>query len=123
ALPLFERRAQVEREAIALIVASETFGSQPMLPRDFYGGNDFQQACIDAQDQQFAHILVLSPEHGLLSLDDIVPSEVPWDDVLDWKFWPWQTNAHQRLATYLVGRSPVDQAPRPGITGRARLPP
>ncbi|NLE50165.1 MAG: hypothetical protein GX613_02050 [Chloroflexi bacterium] len=123
ALPLFERRAQVEREAIALIVASETFGSQPMLPRDFYGGNDFQQACIDAQDQQFAHILVLSPEHGILSLDDIVPSEVPWDDVLDWKFWPWQINAHQRLASYLVGRSLVEQAPRRDINWWAWLNP
>lgn len=123
AAPLFERRAQVEREAIALIVASETFGSQPMLPRDFYGGNDFQQATIDAQDQQFAHILVLSPEHGVLSLDDIVPSEVPWDAVLDWKFWQWQIKAHQRLAGYLVGREIVEQAPRRDLNWWAWLNP
>lgn len=109
---LFERRAQVERQSIALIVASETFGSQPMLPRDFYGGDAFQQACIDAQDQQFAHILVLSPQHGVISLDDIVPSETAWDDVLDWKSWQWQMKAGQRLGAYLAGRAVVEKFPR-----------
>jgi len=120
---LFERRTQVEREAIALIVASETFGSQPMLPRDFYGGDAFQQACIDAQDQQFAHILVLSPEHGILSLDDIVPSEVPWDDVLDRHLWQWQIKASQRLASYLIGRAVLEQVPRRDIQWWAWLNP
>jgi len=107
---LFERHARIERQSIALIVASETFGSQPMLPRDFYGGDAFQQACIDAQDQQFDHILVLSPQHGVISLDDIVPSETQWDDVLDWKIWQWQIMAVQRLATYLAGRAVVEKA-------------
>lgn len=123
AAPLFERRAQVEREAIALIVASETFGSQPMLPRDFYGGDAFQQACIDAQDQQFAQILVLSPEHGILSLDDIVPSEVPWDEVLDWRVWQWSIKASQRLASYLAGRAVLEQVPRRDINWWAWLNP
>lgn len=109
---LFERRAQIERQSVALIVASEIFGSQPMLPRDFYGGDAFQQACIDAQDQQFAHILVLSPQHGVISLDDIVPSETAWDDVLDWKIWQWQMRASQRLGVYLAGRATVEKSPR-----------
>ena len=120
---LFERRAQVERQSIALIVASETFGSQPLLPRDFYGGDAFQQACIDAQDQQFAHILVLSPEHGVISLDDTVPSERLWDDVLDWNIWAWQVKAVQRLGATLVGRAAVEAASRRDVNWWAWLNP
>jgi hypothetical protein len=103
---LFERRAKTVRESVALIVASETFATQPQLPRDFYGGDAFQQACIDAQDQQFTHILVLSPAHGVISLDDMVPSEESWDNIADRKIWPWQIMATQRLGSYLFGEHP-----------------
>ncbi len=98
---LFERRLRVAKEKVALIVASEIFATQPQLPRDFYGGDAFQQACIDAQDQQFDHILVLSPEHGVISLDDVVPSEQLWEDVLERRIWTWQNAAHNRLGRYL----------------------
>lgn len=100
---LFKRRAKRVDETVALIVASEIFATQPQLPRDFYGGDVFQQACIDAQDQQFDHILVLSPEHGVISLDDVVPSERLWDDVLERRIWTWQVAAHNRLGRYLFG--------------------
>lgn len=99
---LFERRKRVVKEKIALIVASDIHATQPQLPRDFYGGDAFQQACIDAQDQHFAHILVLSPQHGVLSLDDIVPSEQSWAEVLK-RAWFWQVNAFHRLGYYLYG--------------------
>jgi len=98
---LFARRARRVDESVALIVASEIFATQPQLPRDFYGGDAFQQACIDAQDQQFDHILVLSPEHGVISLDDVVPSEQLWEDVLERRIWTWQIAAHNRLGRYL----------------------
>ena len=98
---LFARRARRVDESVALIVASEIFATQPQLPRNFYGGDAFQQACIDAQDQQFDHILVLSPEHGVISLDDMVPSEQLWDDVLERRIWTWQIAAHNRLGRYL----------------------
>lgn len=100
---LFERRAKVVKESVALIVASETVATQPQLPRDFYGGDAFQQACIDAQDQQFTHILVLSPQHGVISLDDMVPSEQPWEDVLERRIWTWQLVTVQKLGAYLFG--------------------
>jgi hypothetical protein len=100
---LFKRRAKQSKETVALIVASESHATQPQLPRDFYGGNEFQQACIDAQDGQFNQILVLSPEHGAISLDDIVPSEQPWDDVLEGRIWSWQLMTTQRLGAYLFG--------------------
>jgi hypothetical protein len=101
--PLFERRAKKTHEKVALIVASEIHATQPRLPRDFYGGNEFQQACIDAQDQQFTHILVVSPEHGILSLDDVVPSDSTWDEVLERRVWAWQQLAIQRLGFYFFG--------------------
>ena len=100
---LFARRAQSKTEKVALIVASEIFATQPQLPRDFYGGDEFQQACIDAQDQSFNHILVLSPQHGVISLDEIVPSEQSWGEVLERRIWYWQTQALQRLGMYLFG--------------------
>lgn len=112
AAPLFDRRAQKVHEKVALIVASETFATQPQLPRDFYGGDEFQQACIDAQDQQFSHILVLSPEHGVISLDDTVPSERSWDEILERRIWAWQIIAVQRLGMYLFG-DPRVSVPRP----------
>ena len=90
AVPLFERYAKKVNEKVALIVASETYATQPQLPRNFYGGDAFQQACIDAQDQQFDHILVLSPAHGVISLDDVVPSEQAWDEVIERRIWAWQ---------------------------------
>lgn len=99
--PLFECRQQRVNERVALIVASEVYATQPQLPRDFYGGDEFQQACIDAQDQHFDHMLVLSPEHGVISLDDVVPSDKPWQDVLERHIWLWQTQAVQRLGMYL----------------------
>ncbi len=99
---LFQIRKNKVTEKIALIVASESYATQPQLPRDFYGGDAFQQACIDAQDQHFEHILVLSPEHGILSLDDTVPSDKAWDDVLEQHIWPWQMQAIQRLGHYLL---------------------
>ena len=108
AAPLFERRAKKVKERVALIVASEMHATQPRLPRDFYGGDDFQQACIDAQDQQFAYILVVSPEHGMLSLDDVVPSDQFWNDVLERRVWVWQQLAIQRLGFYLFGEPRVD---------------
>jgi len=100
---LFKRRAQRVQERVALIVASETYATQPQLPRNFYGGNEFQQACIDAQDGQFNHILVLSPQHGVISLDDVVPGEQSWDEVLERRIWTWQLLALQRLGRYLFG--------------------
>ncbi len=111
--PLFKRRAQRVHERVALIVASETYATQPQLPRNFYGGNEFQQACIDAQDGQFNHILVLSPQHGVISLDDIVPSEQSWDEVLERRIWTWQLQALQRLGRYLFG-SAANTVPAPG---------
>jgi hypothetical protein len=101
---LFERHAKPAKQKVALIVASETYATQPQLPRNFYGGDAFQQACIDAQDQQFDHILVLSPEHGVISLDDIVPSEQSWDEVIERRIWAWQMQATQRLGEYLFGK-------------------
>lgn len=103
--PLFARHAQRVHEKVALIVASETYATQPQLPRNFYGGNEFQQACIDAQDQHFAHILVLSPQHGVISLDDVVPAEQSWDEVLERRIWMWQLEALQRLGRYLFGNA------------------
>ena len=105
---LFDRRARRVDESVALIVASEIFATQPQLPRNFYGGDAFQQACIDAQDQQFDHILVLSPEHGIISLDDVVPSEQLWDDVLERRIWTWQIAAHNRLGRYLFAPPKID---------------
>jgi len=105
---LFERRTKIEQQRVALIVASETFATQPLLPRDFYGGDEFQQACIDAQDQQFAEILVLSPQHGVISLDDTVPSEREWDEVIERNLWSWQLTAAQRLGAYLFGARPAN---------------
>lgn len=102
---LFDHRRGKVRQSVALIVASETFATQPQLPRDFYGGDAFQQACIDAQDQQFSHMLVLSPQHGVISLDDIVPGEEFWDDVIERRLWMWQFNAIQRLGMYLFGKT------------------
>lgn len=101
--PLFRCRQHSVTKKVALIVASETYATQPQLPRDFYGGNEFQQACIDAQDQHFDHMLVLSPEHGVISLDDIVPSDEAWHDVLEQNIWLWQIKAVQRLGMYLCG--------------------
>ncbi|HEX3053587.1 MAG TPA: hypothetical protein VHP83_23205, partial [Aggregatilineaceae bacterium] len=105
---LFERRTTIEQQRVALIVASETFATLPLLPRDFYGGDEFQQACIDAQDQQFAEILVLSPQHGVISLDDTVPSEREWDEVIERNLWSWQLTAAQRLGGYLFGARPAN---------------
>jgi hypothetical protein len=105
--PLFARRAEKDHERVALIVASETHATQPQLPRDFYGGDAFQQACIDAQDHQYDHILVLSPEHGIMSLDDTIPSDLFWDEVLERRIWDWQARAIQRLGRYLFGTPPA----------------
>lgn len=109
---LFTRRATMVKESIALIVASETFATQPQLPRDFYGGDAFQQACIDAQDQAFTHILVLSPAHGVISLDDIVPSEKHWDSVIERGVWSWQYGAIRRLGQHLAGNL-SEEFPKP----------
>ena len=103
---LFERRLRVAKEKVALIVASDIHATQPQLPRDFYGGNAFQQACIDAQDQHFAHILVLSPQHGILSLDDTVPSEQSWAEMVKQSLWFWQLTAIRCLGQYLYGPLP-----------------
>ncbi len=105
---LFERRARAVKEKVALIVASDIHATRPQLPRDFYGGDAFQQACIDAQDQHFAHILVLSPQHGIISLDDVVPAEQSWTDVLERLIWTWQIKATQRLGQYLYGPPPTN---------------
>ncbi len=105
---LFEREKPQVWEKVALIVASDTHAKRPQLPRDFYGGDAFQQACIDAQDQQFDHILVLSPRHGVLSLDDIVTSDDSWQKVA--KSWSrtWEAKALQRLGLYLYGTPPTE---------------
>ncbi len=103
---LFERRTTRVHESIALIVASESHATRPQLPRNFYGGNEFQQACIDAQDGGFTHMLVLSPEHGVISLDDPVPSDRLWDFVLDNRVWRWQILAVERLGACLFGPLP-----------------
>ena len=108
---LFERRKRVVKEKVALIVASDIHATQPQLPRDFYGGDEFQQACIDAQDLHFAHILVLSPQHGVLSLDDIVPAEQSWAEVAKHSIWFWQLKAAQRLGQYLYGPLPPNLSP------------
>ncbi|WP_202978712.1 hypothetical protein [Aggregatilinea lenta] len=100
---LFERHAKRVNDSIALIVASENHATQPQLPRNFYGGNEFQQACIDAQDTGFTHLLVLSPQHGVVSLDDLVPSDQPWDYVLDHRIWQWQIMTVQRLGAAIFG--------------------
>ncbi|NDJ78295.1 MAG: hypothetical protein GYB65_18760 [Chloroflexi bacterium] len=105
---LFEQRAQKTQNAVALIVASEIHATQPQLPRDFYGGDAFQQACIDAQDQSFDHILVVSPKHGIISLDDTVDSETTWDSVLEGPVWNWQQMAVQRLGMYLFGKAAIN---------------
>lgn len=107
---LIERYLQVVHERVAVIVASETYATQPQLPRDFYGGDEFQQACIDAQDGQFDHILVLSPEHGAVSLDDIVPSDCSWSELLDNRLWAWQTLAMSRLGAILLGVHEIAQS-------------
>ncbi|MCD4684834.1 MAG: hypothetical protein K8S97_02725, partial [Anaerolineae bacterium] len=99
--PLMQRRQHVVNKKVALIIASETYATRPQLPRDFYGGDHFQQACIDAQDQHFDHMLVLSPEHGVISLDDTVPSDKAWSEVLEHSIWPWQMLAVQQLGMYL----------------------
>lgn len=101
ATPLFEHRHKKVDEKIALVVASESYATQPQLPRDFYGGDEFQQACIDAQDQHFDHIFVLSPEHGIVSLDDTVPTDITWNEVLEQHIWRWQMLVVQRLGKYL----------------------
>lgn len=108
---LFERRKRVVKEKVALIVASDIHATQPQLPRDFYGGNEFQQACIDAQDQHFAHNLVLSPQHGILSLDDTVPSEQSWAEAAGHSLWFWQVRATHRLGQYLFGPPPPNISP------------
>ncbi len=105
---LFERRTTPVREKIALIVASDTHATQPQLPRNFYGGDTFQQACIDAQDQPFDHILVVSPQHGIISLDDTVPTDQPWDEVIDRRIWSWQLQTVQRLGAHLFGEAKVN---------------
>jgi hypothetical protein len=108
AAPLFDRRTQQVHEKVALIVCSDIHATQPQLPRDFYGGDAFQQACIDAQDQPLDHILVLSPQHGVISLDDTVPTDQPWEEVIDRRIWSWQLQAIQRLGAYLFGEPKVD---------------
>lgn len=125
ALALIERYSHTVDERIAMIVASETHATQPQLPRDFYGGDEFQQACIDAQDGQFDHILVLSPEHGVISLDDIVPSDIAWSEVLEHQLWMWQLLAMQRLSAILIGIQDLpEKAPEdPGISWWAWLNP
>lgn len=105
---LFERERPIVREKVALIVASDTHAKRPQLPRDFYGGDAFQQACIDAQDQQFNHILVLSPKHGVLSLDDVVSSDELWEQVAETRRWEWGQKALQRLGLYLYGPVPPE---------------
>lgn len=105
---LFERERPIVREKVALIVASDTHAKRPQLPRDFYGGDAFQQACIDAQDQQFTHILVLSPKHGVLSLDDVVTSDDLWEHVAESRRWDWGYQALQRLGLYLYGSVPPE---------------
>ena len=105
---LFELYAKPVDESIALIVASETFATLPQLPRSFYGGDAFQQACIDAQDGGFTHHLVLSPAHGILTLDDVVPSEVTWDEVIERRLWLWQFETAQRLGAYLAEQPAPD---------------
>lgn len=105
---LFERHALAVKEKVALIVASDIHATRPQLPRDFYGGDAFQQACIDAQDQHFTHILVLSSQHGVLSLDDVVPSEQSWAEALERFIWTWQIKAIQRLGQYLYGPLPAN---------------
>jgi len=107
AKPLFSQRTKQVDEKIALNVASEIHATQPQLPRDFYGGDAFQQACIDAQDQHFDHILVLSPAHGVLSLDDTVPSEQPWNEILERRIWAWQAFAIQKLGLFLFGEPQI----------------
>ena len=123
AAPLFEHRAKKVSETVALIVASETHATQPQLPRDFYGGDAFQQACIDAQDQQYDHILVLSPKHGVISLDDMVPVEQSWDEVIERRIWAWQILAMQRLGVYLLGESRLNALRTEDINGWAWLNP
>ncbi len=118
---LFERHAQHVRESIALIVASENHATQPQLPRNFYGGNEFQQACIDAQDAGFTHLLVLSPQHGIVSLDDLVPSDQPWDYVLDHRIWQWQIMTVQRLGAALFGPPKRPVSPRSDVNWWAWL--
>jgi len=108
---LFKMHPVPVSEKIALIVASETYATQPQLPRDFYGGDAFQQACIDAQDQAFSHILVLSPQHGVISLDDVVPTDQPWDDVMKHRLWEWQVTANSRLSRHLFGTLPAGVSP------------
>lgn len=105
---LFEREKPQVWEKVALIVASDMHAKRPQLPRDFYGGDDFQQACIDAQDQQFDHILVLSPRHGVLSLDDVVTSDDTWPQVAENRSWEWGPKAMQRLGLYLYGTPPAE---------------
>lgn len=108
ARPLFERHTQQPvQEKIALIVASDRHATQPQLPRSFYGGDEFQQACIDAQDQPFDHIWVLSPKHNLISLDDVVPSEQTWDAMIERRIWVWQLQTVQKLGKYLLGDLPA----------------
>ncbi len=102
---LFARYNEIVRENIALIVASETRATQPQLPRDFYGGDEFQQACIDAQDPQFQHALVLSPQHGVISLEEVVPSDADWHTVTGEQFWLWQMKVISKLGGYLFGEA------------------
>jgi hypothetical protein len=105
---LFERRAVPVHEKVALIIASDTHATQPQLPRNFYGGDAFQQACIDAQDRPFDHILVISPQHGIISLDDIVPIDQSWEEVIDRRIWSWQLQTVQRLGAQLFGEPTMD---------------
>lgn len=116
ASPLFARREQPVQEKIALIVASDIHATQPQMPRSFYGGDAFQQACIDAQDQSFDHILVLSPQHHVVSLDDIVPADQPWEQVIERRIWAWQIEAAQQLGARLFGEIPPELADEIGGT-------
>ncbi|MBN1565383.1 MAG: hypothetical protein JXA10_16170 [Anaerolineae bacterium] len=106
--PLFARRAAPVQEKVALIVASDMRATQPQLPLNFYGGDAFQQACIDAQDQPFDHMLVLSPQHGVISLDDTVPADQSWEEVIDRRIWSWQLQTTQRLGAQLFGDPTVE---------------
>ena len=97
---LFARRARRVDESVALIVASEIFATQPQ-PRAISTAATPSSRRASTPRTSSSTISRCSPEHGVISLDDVVPSEQLWEDVLERRIWTWQIAAHNRLGRYL----------------------
>jgi hypothetical protein len=90
---------------IALVVAGEEHSNGPALPRDYYRSPAFQQAVIDAEDGNFDMTLVLSPRYHVITLDQVVQDDHPWEDISSHSPWLWSINAADRLWQICLKRS------------------